>query len=286
MKELNLKIWKRGSQRAPHKPLLLLYALGKWKSGQREFPWLEINERVGGLIDEFGGNAKPDASNPFVRLRNDLNGKLWQIEGELVLGASDNPIISSLKKNNNIARFHSDFEKYIRNENAIDNIVNQLLVEHFSETQFEDILDACGLSGSESATVYLKRSKRNPEFRQAVLDAYGHKCAICDYDIQFRTKIIGVEAAHIQWHNSEGPDVINNGVALCAIHHKLLDYGAIAFNDGYELISATGLKGAKAQLDYLIYDHEYKQITLPRNGMSEPSIEYLRWQRKEIFKGQ
>ncbi|MEY2970779.1 MAG: hypothetical protein RLZZ599_1152 [Bacteroidota bacterium] len=73
---MDLNIWKRGAQRAPHKPLLLLYALGRWSNGQHEFPWLEVEEKVGGLIDQFGGNAKPEASNPFVRLRKDLEGKL------------------------------------------------------------------------------------------------------------------------------------------------------------------------------------------------------------------
>lgn len=69
------------------------------------------------------------------------------------------------------------------------------------------------------------------------------------------------------------------------MHHKLLDYGAIGFNDNYELIAANGLSGSSAHLDYLIYSHEGKQMGLPRNGAEEPSVEYLRWQRKEIFKG-
>jgi len=279
---LDLNIWKRGAQRAPHKPLLLLYALGRWANGQREFTWLEVKEKVSALIDQFGGSAKPEASNPFVRLRKDLDGKLWIVEGELVLGASDNPLISALNANNNVARFHPDFEIQLGKAGVLDRIVNQLLVEHFSETQFEDILNACGLAAKQ--TVSYQRRKRDPEFRQSVLDAYGHKCAICDYDIQFRTKIIGVEAAHIQWHNSLGPDVVQNGVALCAIHHKLLDYGAIGFNDELELVAAKGLKGGK-QLDYLVYDYEGKQINLPRNGVEEPSLDYVRWQRKEIFKG-
>ena len=279
---LDLNIWKRGAQRAPHKPLLLLYALGRWANGQREFMWLEVKEKVGALIDQFGGSAKPEPSNPFARLRKDLDGKLWVVEGELVFGASDNPLISALNTNNNIARFHPEFETELAKEGVLDSVVNQLLVEHFSVTQFEDILNACGLTTNQ--TVGYERRKRDPEFRQSVLDAYGHKCAICDYDIQFRTKIIGVEAAHIQWHNSLGPDMVQNGVALCAIHHKLLDYGAICFNDELELVAAKGLKGGK-QLDFLVYDYEGKQISLPRNGVEEPSLDYVRWQRKEIFKG-
>ena len=281
---LDLNIWKRGSQRAPHKPLLLLYALGKWSNGHRAFEWRNCKKDFGALIEQFGGSAKAEVSNPFARLRNDLDGKLWIVEGELVLGASDNPSVRALNENNNIARFHPDFEKELANRGAFDTLVNQLLVEHFSETQFEDILMACGLASEE--VVYSKRSKRDPEFRQSVLDAYGHQCAICKYDIQFRTKIIGVEAAHLQWHNSNGPDQVTNGLALCSIHHKLLDYGAIGFNDNLELIAAKGLNGSKDQLDHLIYRHEGRQIVLPRNSMEEPSVEYVRWQRKEIFKGQ
>ena len=40
--KLGLNIWKRGSQRAPHKPLLLLYALGKWSQGQKQFDWRTV----------------------------------------------------------------------------------------------------------------------------------------------------------------------------------------------------------------------------------------------------
>lgn len=280
---LDLNIWKRGSQRAPHKPLLLLYALGNWSNGQRQFEWLSVKKDVKALIEQFGGSAKPEASNPFVRLRNDLDGKLWIVEGELVLGASDNPSVKALNDNNNTARFHPDFERELSAPNKFDALVNQLLVEHFSETQYEDILSACGLGFND--VIQSNRLKRDPSFRQSVLDAYGHRCAICEYDIQFRTKIIGLEAAHLQWHNSNGPDQVTNGLALCSIHHKLLDYGAIGFNDNLELIAAKGLNGSEAQLDHLIYRHEGHQIALPRNEMDEPSVEYVRWQRKEIFKG-
>lgn len=33
----NLTIWKKGNQRAPHKPLLLLYALGQLQKGNPRF---------------------------------------------------------------------------------------------------------------------------------------------------------------------------------------------------------------------------------------------------------
>lgn len=278
---LNLKTWKRGSQRAPHKPLLMLYAMGRWQQGLRDFPWLQVKEQVGALIEQFGGRAKPNVSDPFIRLQKDGDGQIWVVEGPLVLGKSGNPNIGGLNQHNNVGRFTPEFEQILKDRKSFDQIVSQLLVEHFSDTQYEDLLLACGLS-DERVFSYTKR-RRNPEFRQAVLDAYHYQCAICSYNLSFRNNIIGLEAAHIQWHNAHGPDQVPNGLALCAIHHKLLDYGAIGFNDHLELIAARGLRGG--HLDFFIYQHEGRQITLPRRQAEAPALEYISWQRSQIFKG-
>jgi putative restriction endonuclease len=128
-----------------------------------------------------------------------------------------------------------------------------------------------------------KRRKRNPDFRLAVLDAYNHQCAICGYQLRYRNTLIGVEAAHIQWHNSLGPDEVVNGVALCSIHHKLLDYGAIGFNDQLQVLVAQGVNGN--DLDHWLYRHAGQEIKLPQGGVKEPGLNYVKWQRKEVFKG-
>jgi HNH endonuclease len=36
----------------------------------------------------------------------------------------------------------------------------------------------------------------------------------------------GLEAAHIKWFQARGPDVVQNGLALCSLHHKIFDLGA------------------------------------------------------------
>jgi hypothetical protein len=38
-------------------------------------------------------------------------------------------------------------------------------------------------------------------------------------------------------------------------------------------------------LTVILISYEGKQMALPRSGIEQPSVEYLRWQRKEIFKG-
>ena len=151
-----------------------------------------------------------------------------------------------------------------------------------SETLHEDIRLAVGLQEPSALRTYT-RKQRNPYFRQAVLDAYQYQCAICGYNLRYRNTLIGVEAAHIQWHNSQGPDEVDNGLALCSIHHKLLDYGAIGFDHNRELLIASGVNGA--DLNFWLHRHKGRGLQLPSNGVSEPRPEYLQWQRREVFKG-
>lgn len=37
---------------------------------------------------------------------------------------------------------------------------------------------------------------------------------------------VAVEAAHIKWHQANGPDEVRNGLSLCNLHHTLFDAGA------------------------------------------------------------
>ena len=52
--------------KAPHKPLLLLYALGKWSTAKELLNGVIVKD-VGALIEQFGGSAKVEVSNPFAR---------------------------------------------------------------------------------------------------------------------------------------------------------------------------------------------------------------------------
>lgn len=62
---------------------------------------------------------------------------------------------------------------------------------------------------------------RNKRFAKNVLQAYGHRCAICGIQLKL------VEAAHIVPVKDDGTDEVVNGLALCANHHKAFDDGLI-----------------------------------------------------------
>jgi putative restriction endonuclease len=51
----NLTVWRRGGERAPHKPLLALYAIARLlRCEPRMIPYVEIDREVGKLLMEFG----------------------------------------------------------------------------------------------------------------------------------------------------------------------------------------------------------------------------------------
>src|SRR5437870_2436213 len=68
-----LAIWHRGDQRAPHKPLLILYALGRWYRRERnDIPFSDVNRDLAKLLKEFGPSRRSQHPEyPFWRLRAD-----------------------------------------------------------------------------------------------------------------------------------------------------------------------------------------------------------------------
>lgn len=75
-----INVWKRGDERAPHKPLLLLYALAKCSRGEsREIPYREVDQELRKLLIEFGPSRKSyHTEYPFWRLQND---GIWELQG-------------------------------------------------------------------------------------------------------------------------------------------------------------------------------------------------------------
>ena len=56
----NLSIWKRGDQSAPHKPLLVLCALGQWHNGRKGVAFRQAEPELTALLREFGPPRQSD----------------------------------------------------------------------------------------------------------------------------------------------------------------------------------------------------------------------------------
>jgi putative restriction endonuclease len=121
-----------------------------------------------------------------------------------------------------------------------------LVLSNFSATVAPDVLEAAELYPREvlGAGALLPEAgaapgerRRDARWRFAVLEAWDRQCAFCGYDGQFAGASAGVEAAHVRWFAFDGPDALDNGLALCALHHKLFDLGALGLDSSISRMS-------------------------------------------------
>ncbi len=281
-KIFGVKRWVRGDQRAPHKPLLISYVISNYIKGHPQlFSYAsEIDSNLTDMLKRFGPARKSyHASYPFWRLSNDGFWKL--VNGELCVPRKGNsePPKSELIKHNVLGGFDDDAFSIIRNnlDFAVEMILG-VLNESFPLSIAEELLDYLDIS------VQLNNAKaRDPEFRRNVLREYNYKCAVCGFDLGVDDVVFGIEAAHIKWKQFYGPCTVDNGLALCSIHHKAFDKGVIGLTSEYKVMISNTLNGGDWS-DILFYKFDGNMIYLPRNSVSLPKRSNIAWHTKEVYR--
>ena len=80
------------------------------------------------------------------------------------------------------------------------------------------------------ATISTKKALRSNDFRERVLTAYSHRCAMCGVQLRL------LDSAHIlPVAHPDSTDGTNNGVALCALHHRAFDKALITFAPDFRI---------------------------------------------------
>jgi len=286
-----ITVWKKGDQRAPHKPLLVLYMLGRLSRGESgPVSFDTIDQGVGQLLDEFGPSRRTHARLPFWYLQND---GLWQLtnisrDPDLPLGSP--PSKTTLRGQGVSGRFPEELERaLVSNPDLIRQVAQQMLADNFPETIHEDILQAVGLDLTLPASPIQAasagtRTPRNPAFRERVLQAYEYRCAVCGFDVRLGNAPIALEAAHIKWHQAGGPDEEPNGLALCSLHHKLFDRGAFSLDEDLRLLVSESAHGSGG-FDHWLMQFHGKRIQRPQRTRYMPDHEYRAWHVREVFHG-
>ncbi|RKD24549.1 restriction endonuclease [Ammoniphilus oxalaticus] len=273
----DLKIWKKRDERAPHKPLTILYALGRLQNeNTREFHYEEAREKLTNLLMEFGPPRKSyHPEQPFVRLQGD---GIWKLNQRV-----DRPQIKNryLIENDVIGGFkESVYDLFKQDATLVREVAEFLLNEHFPDTIHEDILLEVGLN----LGTYRRRT-RDPRFREKILRAYEFSCAVCGFNVRLGHNLVAIEAAHIKWHQSGGPDEEENGIALCSLHHKLFDRGVFTFNKSKKLLVSEKAHGTNGFEEWLLRYHG-QPIREPISPHYQPKQSYLDWHVHEVFKGE
>lgn len=81
---------------------------------------------------------------------------------------------------------------------------------------------------------------REQAFRDAILDLYDERCAVCGANRYAPNGAPAVEAAHIYPKSEQGADDVRNGLALCKTHHWALDVGWVGLQDDNTLVVREG----------------------------------------------
>lgn len=126
------------------------------------------------------------------------------------------------------------------------------------------------------------RNVRDRAFRQIVLRAYGERCAISGLRFLNGGGRAEVDAAHIQPVKDNGPDIVQNGLALSGTAHWMFDRGMISLSDNFEILisrQVNDLEGLKS------FVNKSGFAMIPDNLSLQPHPRFLNWHRNECFKG-
>ena len=281
----SLRQHQTDGQRAPHKPLLVLLALGQLTAtGSSSLEWSFVEEHLGALLAEFGRPVKSSsnrASYPFTHLPTD---GVWELSRDVPFDK-----LGPLRAQPIEGHFPPEIESALLASPETLNTVARTLVEgQFPLTLAPDVLTAVGLDPDVIFGVPgigpLRRSrKRDVNWRRSVIAAWDGSCAFCGFDGSIAGSPVGLEAAHVRWFNIGGPDDADNGLALCSLHHKLFDRGVLGLADPSTVVVSDTYR-ASSEPGKAIYELHDRKLR-PRPGTALPAVTHVEWHTREVFKG-
>lgn len=297
-----IKQWREPGQsgrRAPHKPLLLLYALGRLHNDRTSrIRYEDLAPRLSSWLDEFGPSRRthhPD--QPFWRLQND---GLWSVStpgaaGAMDSGWSSQPGHRRLIDSKAVGQLAADFEAALVSDPGLLVVVaRSLLFANWPESLHSEICRSVGLDLESLESVLAsnhvlvpdeQKRRRDPEFRLRVLRAYDYQCAMCGFDGRLDSTTVGLEAAHVQWWAEGGPDHTFNGLCLCVMHHKLFDRGVLGLGRARRILVSSHFVGRNSAAEELVTSLMERDLRPPRSESDTVVEQHRRWHEQEVFRG-
>lgn len=271
--------------RAPHKPLLLLLVLARLQRGDAgPIEFSEVEQKLLHLLEDFGPPGAKHPEYPFWRLRSD---RVWLVESAkgTDLAAFENSShdvpVSRLRDERAVGRLLPEIETVLTaRPSLVNEIAARLLERSFPPTLHDDILDAVGMPYRAETD---RRRPRDADFRELILRIYERRCAMCGFDGRLGRADFGVEAAHVQWHAFDGPDIEENGLCLCSLHHKALDAGALGVGEDGRVLVSEHLCGGSRVHEWLI-GLCGRPLSVPTQGHMLPQPAFTKWHREQVFR--
>ncbi|MFE1857388.1 phosphorothioated DNA-binding restriction endonuclease [Streptomyces anandii] len=282
-----LRQWSRGGVRAPHKPLLLLYALGRFQAdAEGALDYSAVEADLKRLLVEYGPAHGTSPAYPFHHLVSD---GVWEVRTDRGAG-SPGTGVRELRALRATGRLAPGLRAALRREPSLLGRMARVLLDlHFPPSLHQDLCEAVGLemelAETDSLTTAAARRQRDRRMRELVLTAYEYQCAFCGYDGMIGAAPVGLEAAHVRWWAFDGPDDIDNGVCLCALHHKLFDKGVLGIGDGHRILVSQGFVGRSAAAREHVTSLAGRPLIGPQPGVLPVAEAYRSWHVSQVFRG-
>ena len=133
-----------------------------------------------------------------------------------------------------------------------------------------------------SEGLLVNRPLRDWAFRRSVVTAYKETCAVTGLRMVNGGGKAEVQAAHIRAVEHDGPDLVQNGIALSATCHWLFDRHLISLTNDYGLLVAHNRVPGEFQN---LFSRQLERIHLPDHEHLWPHPAYIEWHRERFLSG-
>lgn len=133
---------------------------------------------------------------------------------------------------------------------------------------------------AERSKILSSRPARDASFQRLVKAAYKGRCAISGLQLRNGGGRPEVQAAHIRAVADDGPDVVQNGLALSGTLHWMFDRGLIAVAQDHRIMISHNKVPSDVAARLITPG---QKLLLPDNPRHQPHPEYLRFHRENYF---
>ncbi|MFE2377329.1 phosphorothioated DNA-binding restriction endonuclease [Streptomyces sp. NPDC059398] len=310
-----LRLWTRSGARAPHKPLLFLYALGHFQQdAEGELRYSAVEDDLKGLLTEYGPPTRTSPAYPFHHLVSD---GVWEVRSDRGSG-SPGTGVRELRAAGAAGRLAPELRAALRRDPSLLGRMARVLLDlNFPPSLHTELCEAVGLelepaeigqlTPEQPATTGLLPEdlpaedlpagqppagqlpagprQRDRRMRELVLTAYEYQCAFCGYDGRIGTVPVGLEAAHVRWWAFDGPDDVDNGLCLCSLHHKLFDKGVLGIGDDHRILVSQRFVGRSETARHHVIALAGRPLTGPQPGARPVAAAHRSWHTAQVFHG-
>ncbi|MFD5463774.1 phosphorothioated DNA-binding restriction endonuclease [Kitasatospora sp. NPDC127059] len=282
----NLRRWTSNGVRAPHKPLLLLYALGSYqRDADGELRYSMVEEELKRLLADYGPANPTNPGYPFHHMVSD---GVWEVRTDHGTGSPGSGV-GILRSSGATGRLAAGLRVALGEEPALlGRMARVLLDAHFPASLHADLCEAVGLDLEEAGTGTVRaaaRRQRDRRMRELILTAYEFQCAFCGYDGALGASTVGLEAAHVRWWSHDGPDEVDNGLCLCSLHHKLFDKGVLGLGEGRRILVSQRFVGRSEASRRHVLALAGRPVIGPQPGNPPVADRHREWHVRQVFHG-